>query len=174
MTDLKLINQDALKVQQEAAPEIASHLLEAAELAEKTVRELQQLKHIRRINDPHARSGGAHHYWVAGFEWIKPNSEIVPAAFGYDLQQWKEVGNPTPPWRVLLYAPPQENLISAIRSTCELKGIKMDRFTENPSLSNPGKNDLLWIPIPAEFLRGCDTAPLLAGAVNAFLGSIID
>jgi len=167
---------DAIQVQQKYAPNLDPKIIESAMiLAEDVVRQMKDhIPHISQKNLGRAKSTNAHQYWMAYFEYYRPNvtTEYIPAGFGYDLRQWKGTNRiPNPPWRVLLY---KSSHLSAIQEcvTRRYPNLK-DEFSDDPPFDDLKLGEYLWLPVPSEFVRGVTIAPLLAGAVNAFLGDII-
>jgi len=184
----KYISDAALQKQQEQASALKNYIRSAAKLADETVEIMLSLPHIER-DDERARTPTAHGYWRAYFWYTTPTGDRIGAGFGYDLQQWKaDTSNPSiPPWRLCLYlwhADPQHQPkvikdFTAIREHCQKKGWWDDLVDTLPV--EEGKSDkTVWLPVPKEFVEGItESAPsahvpfLLAGAVNAFVGSLV-
>ena len=185
----KYISDAALKIQQDYAPELKNYIRGAAKLADETVEIMESLPHIDR-DDDRARTPTAHGYWRAYF-WYKISAdERIGAGFGYDLEQWKtEAGiSPIPPWRICLYlwnpdsphSPKALQTFSAIQTICGAKKGWWDSYVNKIPVEGIEPKNSIWLPVPKEFIRGLNDATpsanapfLLAGAVNAFLGNLL-
>jgi hypothetical protein len=168
-----------IEKQQNFAPELKDHIPSAIDLVVKTVKVMSShlSQHIKRRDDREV-SRGAHEYWQAYFGYRKfSTGELFAAGFGYDLRQWKEEPDSTlPPWRIYFYQYGESSDITAIQNICRKYRDNYEELPTDNWNQNPQK---LWIPIPKEFVYGLNEESLpereflLAGAVNAFIGSIV-
>jgi hypothetical protein len=182
----KYISEKALKAQQEYAPALKKCIRKAAKLADDTIKTMLSLKHITR-GDDRARSVPAHKYWLAYFWYETLAGDKIGVGFGYDLKQWKNEASTCPilpPWRIYIYLwhpPIAIHDFTAIQNICKARNGWWDNYVaKSPVNESKPKMVSLWLPVPPEFVRGLTNATLpknahilLAGAVNAFLGNII-
>ena len=180
----KYISDAALQKQQEQAPSLKNYIRDAAVLADDTVEKMLSLPHIER-DDDRARTPTAHGYWRAYFWYKTSTGERIGAGFGYDLKRWEAEAStsPIPPWRICLYlyppAPHHPKPIQDIRGICNTNGW-LDGYVDTLPVEGIEPKNSIWLPVPPKFIRGVSEATpsanipfLLAGAVNAFLGNVI-
>lgn len=169
---VKFMDKIAVAKQSAYAPSLAPFLQVTATLMGNTVYKMLPgptvpgILPIRQKNGNHARSWKAEKYWAVYFEFYT-NSNCVPVAFGYDLDEWKKQGIPLPPWRVLVYDTP---IISAIQKRCTNIGIVLYKVSP---VSNPHHAVMLWIPVWQILPAGIITAQSLAVELYKVLGTII-
>ena len=180
-----MINEETLNIQHANAPSLKKeHIHHAVALAEETVMAMASLSHIEK-GDKRTVSSKAQEYWRSYFGYNTLADDKIGAGFGYDLRQWrdKEPNSTIPSWRIYLYLwhPPKViHDFSAVRDFCKAREGWWDEYADNVPVDESKPDKLLWLPVPKEFVRGLNEATpsantplLLAGAVNAFLGNLL-